>query len=80
MTEKHDGETDHVALRLNRFINDLESRKYLQHTLYIQMENCKRENNNVYMFPCIESLGAWNVFQHVEVSFLPIGHTHEGTD
>lgn len=32
------------------------------------------------MFSYFESLDTWGVFEEIEVSFLPVRHTHEKTD
>lgn len=44
------------------------------------MNNCTRENKNRYFLRYIECALAWNTFDEVQVSFLPIGHTHEDID
>ena len=44
------------------------------------MDNCTRENKNRYFLSYVQALVHWNVFKEVEVSFLPVGHTHEDID
>ena len=62
----------------------------LQHTLctlptiprklYLQLDNCSRENKNRYVLAYLALLVHRKVFQEVEISFLPVGHTHEDID
>ena len=47
-------------------------------TLYLQFDNCSRENKNKYMLAYCHWLISNKVFQ--SMSFLPVGHTHEDID
>lgn len=49
-------------------------------TMYIQVDKCPLENNNRYIFAYIKRFVARGVFRNVEVSFHPIGHTHDNID
>lgn len=58
-------------------------RKYhkpMPKTLYLQMDNCSRENKNKYMLAINHLLVYNGVFMKVKMSFLPVGHTHEDVD
>ena len=44
------------------------------------MDNCPRDNKNNIMFGFLAVLVFFGTFQSVEVSFLPVGHTHEDVD
>lgn len=44
------------------------------------MDNCPRDNKNNIMFGFLAVLVLLGIFESVEVSFLPIGHTHEDVD
>jgi hypothetical protein len=52
------------------------------HTLYLQLDNCSRENKNKnkYMFAYLAWLMKQKIFSLIQVSFLPTGHTHEDVD
>ena len=47
-------------------------------TLYIQLDNCGRENKNKFVFALLALLVARGFVKDVLVSFLMVGHTHEG--
>lgn len=44
------------------------------------MDNCARENKNKDVFAYCAFLVQCGLFDRVEVSFLPVGHTHEDID
>jgi hypothetical protein len=46
--------------------------------LFLQLDNCGRENKNRYLLAYLDRLVAVGVFESIQVSFLPVGHTHEG--
>lgn len=46
--------------------------------LYVQADNCGRENKNRYIFSFLALLVAKRIVKEVLVSFLMVGHTHEG--
>ena len=54
--------------------------KGLPRTLFVQLDNCSGENKNKYMFAFFSELVRVGVFDCVNVSFLPVGHTHEDID
>ncbi len=49
-------------------------------TLYLQTDNCIRENKNTYLEKFIEWLAERRVLKSIFGSFLPIGHTHFDCD
>jgi len=51
----------------------------LTETLFIQMDNCGRENKNRYVFGFMAFLVSLGYVKEVLLSFLMVGHTHEGT-
>ena len=67
---------------LNRiFKREEEQREYgLPETLYLQLDNCFRENKNTYVFVYLVWLIERAVFKEIFVSFLPVGHTHFDAD
>lgn len=48
--------------------------------LILQVDNCLKENKNHAVFGFVSSLIYHNIFQRVELHFLPVGHTHEIID
>jgi hypothetical protein len=44
------------------------------------MDNCARENKNRYVLSYCNYLIQQKVFNTIELSFLPVGHTHEDID
>ena len=44
------------------------------------MDNCARENKNKYVFAFCSYLINSEFFKRIEISFLPVGHTHEDID
>lgn len=80
MTEEHESGSNHIVESLHRFLEDRSKISPVPPKLYMQLDNCTRENKNRFFFAYVESLVQWNVFDEVEVGFLPIGHTHEDID
>jgi hypothetical protein len=56
------------------------SRGTLAKTLYLQLDNCPRENKNTYIVAFCNWLVQRHVFGTVELSFLPVSHTHNECD
>jgi hypothetical protein len=67
---------------LQRVLTDLsnESGGPLPKKLYLQLDNCGRENKNKAVMAYVSWLINRKIFISVEVSFLPVGHTHEDID
>lgn len=80
MTEEHATGANHIVESIHRFLNSRRSTGPLPRTLFVQLDNCTRENKNKYLMAYFEVLVALHVFQVVEVGFLPKGHTHEDID
>ena len=55
-------------------------RDSLPEVLYLQMDNCARENKNKYVFAFCALLVELGIFRKIKVSFLMVGHTHEDVD
>ncbi|CAG2249918.1 unnamed protein product [Mytilus edulis] len=53
---------------------------FLPEILYMQADNCFRENKNRFMLAFCELLVRKNIFKEVHLSFLPVDHTHEEID
>ena len=80
MTEEHQTGANHVIEAVHRFINLRRLKGPLPPTLFVQVDNCSRENKNRYLMSYFEFLVRQGVFSTVEVGFLPVGHTHEDID
>ena len=52
----------------------------LAKTLYLQLDNCPRENKNSYLVAFCNWLVQRHVFDTIELSFLQVGHTHNECD
>lgn len=80
MTENFETGANHVIETLHRFISSKMCGGTIPNELYVQVDNCTRENKNRFFFAYVESLVQWRVFMEVFVSFLPLGHTHSDID
>jgi len=80
MTAEFETGANHIIEALHRTLSVKAGKTALPDVLYLQVDNCTRENKNRFMFCYMESLVAWGVFTDVFVSFLPIGHTHADID
>jgi hypothetical protein len=65
---------------IQRTLRHLESQGPLPEVLYLQMDNCWRENKNRYLFGYLALLVFRRIFRTVFIHFLPKGHTHEDID
>ena len=65
---------------LQRTLTRLEQTRALPPNLYLQLDNTTKENKNNMLFAYLAWLLQREVFQAIEVSFLPVGHTHEDID
>ena len=52
----------------------------LPKNLYLQLDNCGRENKNTYLEKYVEWLVERSLHDEARVSFLPVGHTHFDPD
>ncbi len=80
MTEDHQTGANHIVECVHRFVNDVAREGPLPRTLFLQLDNCVRENKNQYLLSYLDALIQWSVFDCIEVGFLPIGHTHCDVD
>ncbi|XP_063411362.1 uncharacterized protein LOC134694252 [Mytilus trossulus] len=69
--------TDQSKTNLSHFVGRTAKGGTLPPVLYIQADNCWRENKNKSF---CELLVHMKVFQEVHLSFLYVGHTHEDID
>ena len=68
-----------VVETLYRTLKKLEEDGPLPETLYLQLDNCFRENKNTYLMAYLSWLIERGAFKNIFVSFLPTGprtHTH----
>lgn len=80
MTQDHETGANHVIEALHRFLLTKRMEGPLPRKLFIQLDNCSRENKNRYVMGYLEMLVSACVFDSVECGFLPVGHTHEDVD
>lgn len=80
MTEEHQTGANHIVETLHRFLIRKRATGPLPPKLFLQLDNCSRENKNRYVMAYLEFLVANSVFSCVEAGFLPVGHTHEDID
>ena len=80
MTQEHQTGSNHVIEVLHRFLDRKRKEGPLPKNLFVQLDNCSRENKNKYVMGYLELLVATSVFDSVECGFLPVGHTHEDVD
>ena len=62
---------------LYRYICSLDS---IPNKLILHMDNCFKENKNMFVFAFCVLLVEKDIFQQVEMHFLPPGHTHDSND
>ena len=55
-------------------------RTRLPRVLFLQLDNCSKQNKSQYLIAYLGLLVGWDVFEEVILSFLPVGHTHEDID
>lgn len=49
-------------------------------SLFLQLDNCFRENKNKYVLSFVSLLVELKIFKEAYIHFLPVGHTHEDVD
>ena len=69
-----------ISLLYQHLYTEFKSNKMRAPTLYLQADNCYKENKNKYTLCFAALLVAWGWFDDVYMSFLPTGHTHEDID
>ncbi|XP_022808902.1 uncharacterized protein LOC111345874 isoform X2 [Stylophora pistillata] len=68
-------------LTINILLLELQSMgEDLPDTLYLQMDNCWRENKNQFVLNFLALLVKLDIFVKVKLNFLMVGHTHEAVD
>eukprot|EP00058_Branchiostoma_floridae_P005491 XP_002590979.1 hypothetical protein BRAFLDRAFT_69470 [Branchiostoma floridae] len=65
---------------LLKLLGKLSTRNPLPPILFIQADNCYRENKNKYMLAFLDMLVHMRIFREIQLSFLMVGHTHEDID
>lgn len=80
MTEEQQTGANHIIEAIHRFLNAKRAKGCLPPSLFVQLDNCSRENKNHFFMSYMEFLVSARVFDVVECGFLPVGHTHEDID
>lgn len=70
MTEKHERRTNHVVEVTHRFWTLRNSERDWPSTIYVQPDNCTRENKKRCLFSFFQALDAWSIFDLNEVQFF----------
>jgi len=65
---------------LHHILCDLAKKGPLPKILKLQLDNTTKQNKGQFLFGSLDLLIEYGVFEAVEVSFLPVGHTHEDID
>ncbi len=68
-----------ILLKIIRALED-GAPKRLPRILLLQLDNCSCENKNKYVMSLLYWLVIAEVFDRIEVHFLPVGHTHNDCD
>jgi len=76
MTDEHKKGSNHIVELIHRFLNKQSKDRRIPPKLFIQMDNCSRENKNKFLMSYLDALVRWGIFNGIEASFLPVGHTH----
>lgn len=76
MTENHEKGSNHIVEAIHRCINQRFRDGFLPKHFFVQFDNCVSENKNHFVFSYFDYLMDMNVFDSIEVGFLPVGHTH----
>lgn len=81
MTEEYETGANHIVEVVHRALQRKKEKfGKLPPTLFVQVDNCIRENKNRYLMAYFQLFVHLGVFKMVQVSFLPIGHTHADID
>lgn len=80
MTEEFPQVDNHIIEIIHRYVNYRAGLLGIPPVLFVQLDNCTRENKNGFLMSYLKCLVRWGLFEEVNVSFLPIGHTHEDID
>lgn len=78
-TWKHDTNLT-IHLLMKTLVRVLETTGRLPPILYLQMDNCWRENKNQYLMTFLSLLLKLKVFVKIKLNFDLVGHTHEDID
>ena len=65
---------------LHHILCDISNKSYLPKVLKLQVDNTTKQNKGQFLYGYLDLLVEYGVFETVEVSFLPVGHTHEDID
>ena len=78
MYHKHWSNDSNLTIEvIHRTLSTLQT---LPPTLYLQLDNAASSNKNRYVFGYLAFLVQKRVFETIELTFLPVGHTHEDID
>lgn len=77
---EHQGHNTTIQVIHSILVSHLKKHKKLPPILKLQLDNTTKQNKGQYLYGYLNLLVEFGVFEDVEVSFLPVGHTHEDID
>ena len=69
-----------IHILFTTLLEEERRRGRLPPVLYLQLDNCIRENKNTYTIMYLVWLVERGIFNQILLSFLPVGHTHNDVD
>ncbi len=72
------GDPNYIATIIMAHLKYLREKGNLPPRLHIQLDNCGRENKNCFILAFICFIVQQGIVNEIELSFLIVGHTHEG--
>ena len=76
---EHQGHNTTIQV-LHEILAELRKQGELPRVLKLQLDNTTKQNKGQFLYGYLALLVECGVFETVEVSFLPVGHTHEDID
>ena len=81
MTEGHSTGANHIIEAILLTVTYIIRKKgKLPRRLFLQFDNCTRENKNRFLFPYLQSIVQMSIFDEIILGFSPVGNTHEDID
>ena len=76
---KHDTDLT-IEIIVRTLLRIIDAGHKLAPVLYLQMDNCWRENKNQHVFTFLSLLVKLGIFTKIKLNFDLVGHTHEDVD
>lgn len=75
-----DGPNNTISHLFNLLWQDISECDIIPPILYINLDNCVKDNKNNYIFAFVSVLIEKKWFSVIYIAFLPVGHTHDEVD